>query len=289
MSDLFELFEELENQEEQEKSEIVHAPFAYVGGKSRSVDHILPLLPMRKIYVEPFGGSGAVLLARRKSRLEVFNDRYAGVVAFYRCLRDPAMLQELCEKMKLSIHSREEFAWCKETWENVDDPVERAFRWIYMMSNSFGSLGRNWGRSLDGSNCMGRKFLNKIPKLQKVHERLKHVQIENRDWHKCVKEYDSPDTVFYLDPPYFDADQGGYKHKFGVEDHRALINLVQDLDGFVAISGYANPLYDKYSWDDRCTWESFMSVAPTRNEGDNKKTNLIGKRGRHEEVLWIKE
>lgn len=289
--ELFDLFEDLErNTEPVEKSEIVRAPFAYPGAKSRSVDHILPHLPNRRVYVEPFGGSGAVLLARRPSPLDVFNDRYSGVTAFYQCLRDHEMMLQLCNKMEFSVHSREEFWRCKDTWENMDDPVERAFRWLYMNTYSFGSLGRNWGRSITGSNNMAKKFVNKIPKMFKIHERLKTVQIENRDWYQCVKEYDSHDTVFYLDPPYIDSDTHVYKDNWTEDDQRLLLQFIDNCKGFVALSGYANPINECIDWDDYHTWEVFCSIESVTNSEANNKAgiNESKKRGKAKEALWIK-
>lgn len=290
--DLFDMFEELERQTEPvEKGEILKAPFAYPGAKSRSVEHILPHLPYRRVYVEPFGGSGAVLLSRRKSPLEVFNDRYSGVVSFYRCIRDERLMLKLCEAIEYSVHSREDFRWCKETWQDVTDPVERAFRWLYMNVYSFGSLGRNWGRSLTGANNMAKKFINKIPRMSKIHERMKYVQVENRDWLQCVKEYDSPDTVFYLDPPYVDTDTHVYKDSYTKDDHFVLLNFIENCKGFVALSGYANPINEGLDWDDYHSWEVFCSIESVTNTERNKKAgiNESKKRSNAKECLWIKE
>ena len=111
---LFDMFESLEKGEIRET--YIRAPFGYPGGKSRSVKKILPLLPYRKAYIEAFGGAASILLARDKSKLEVYNDRFGGVVAFYRCIRDKEKMNKLIERLKIVPgHSREEFIWCKET------------------------------------------------------------------------------------------------------------------------------------------------------------------------------
>ena len=160
---------------------IIRAPFPYPGGKSKSVLKILPLLPHSKSYIEPFGGSGAVLLSKPACKLDVFNDRYAGVVAFYRCIRNTAKYQRLIEAIDLSIYSREDFKWCKDTWENCEDDVERAFRWYYMISYSFASFGRNWGRATSGSGSLAGKIRNRLPEFDTLHARLKNVSVENQD------------------------------------------------------------------------------------------------------------
>ena len=265
---------------------IIHAPFGYPGGKSRSFRTILPLLPQRDSYIEVFGGSGIVLLNRKPSRLEVYNDRYGGVVDFYRCLRDPKRFQQLVERLKATCYSREEFCWCVETWENIHDPIERAARWFYMVQSSFAKKGEVWGRVITGQTIQGRVIQNNLEKFAPVHERLKWVQIENQDWQQCLKDYDSEDAVFYLDPPYLNTNTVGYEHEISLGDHERMLNFIMDMKGFVALSGYNNTLYNQYDWDDRHEWKVFVSIG----RSDSKDATKSAQRKNEEtEVLWIKE
>jgi DNA adenine methylase len=292
MADLMDMFDDIDrHSEEKSRDTIVRAPFSYPGGKSKSIDKIIPHLPYTGRYIEPFGGSAAVLLARHPSELEVYNDRYGGVVSFYRCLRHPEKYKKLCEWLELTVHAREEFKLCKDTWENVDDDIERAARWYYMTNYSFGSLGRNFGRATSNRGCLSGKIRNKLKMFPLIHERMKKVQIENQDWYQCICDYDDTDTVFYLDPPYIDTDSGIYKSKMTHDHHRHLLEVIMSLKGFVAISGYPNPLYDSMNWDDRITWEAFISIKSAAYTESNKKANLKGleTRGTNTEVLWIKE
>jgi DNA adenine methylase len=286
------LFNELNNTtEEKSRDEIVRSPFNYPGGKSKSIHEIIPYLPQTSRYVEPFGGSGSVLLARNPSGLEVLNDRYMGVVAFYRCIKNEDKMNRLCDLIDISIHSREEWVWCKETWENVNDDVERAARWYYMLRYSFGGLCRNFGRSTSPRGRIAGKIRNNVPDFPAIHQRLKHVQIENQDWRQCIDDYDDHDTVFYIDPPYIDTDSGIYKSKMYQKDHNELIDMVFSCKGFCAVSGYDNPFYDNRPWDDRHEWDAFVSMKSMAYTDQNKKGHLEGveERGTSKEVLWIKE
>lgn len=290
MTDLLNMFEDLDrNAEQRTRETILRAPFKYPGGKSRSIDKILPRLPYRGVYVEPFGGSAAILLARHPSKLEVFNDRYAGVVAFYRCLRDPSRMTKLCEAIELTVHSREDFIINRD-WQNPDDDVERAFRWYYMTEYSFAGLGRNFGRSTSARARLV-SIRDKLPLFPKIHDRFKRVQVENQDWYDCIIDYDSPDTVFYIDPPYIDADTGIYKSKMTHDDHRHLLDVIIHLQGFVAVSGYSNPIYENQDWDNRHEWESYVSIQSQAYTETNFKAHLKGmdKRSTAKEVLWVKE
>ncbi len=281
------LFDDLDmvSNQKSKDADILRAPFGYPGGKSRSIKNILPHLPYREKYIEPFGGSGAVLLARKPSKLEVFNDRYAGVVAFYQCLRDPILFQKLLDWLDLTVHAREEFIFCKE-WK-VDDPIERAGRWYYMVQSSFGSIGRNWGRQTKRSSMAG-KIRRKLAIFPQIHERFLNVQVENQDWEDCLRDYDSKDAVIYCDPPYVDVYRGTYKNEMTIERHRDFVKRIFTLDAHVVVSGYSNPLYEENDWDNRFEWKAFVSIQSiVPSEGNKKSTH--DKRGHATEVLWIKE
>ena len=286
------LFDEIDRLgDKPNKDTIIRAPFGYPGGKSRSVYEILPHLPYRDRYCEPFGGSASVMLGRKSSKLEVFNDRYAGVVAFYRCMRSKKLSEDLIEWLRMTVHSREEFVWCKDTWKNVDDPVERAGRWYYMTSYSFGGLARNWGRATSDKGQMAGKIRRKLKIFPQIQSRLARVQIENQDWEDCMRDYDHSDMVFYCDPPYVDVNAGTYKNEMSIERHRDFLDTVFNCEGFVAVSGYSNPLYEERNWSERHEWESFVSIQSLSYTKGNGKEKLQGleKRKHATEVLWIKE
>lgn len=81
-------------------------PIAYYGAKVTIGGQIAALLPDHEHYVEPFGGSLAVLLAKRPSRMETVNDLDGELMTFWRVLRDrPADLQRACA---LTPHARAE-------------------------------------------------------------------------------------------------------------------------------------------------------------------------------------
>lgn len=278
----------LEEHEEPEK--ILRAPLVYPGGKNKLAVEIIQHLPYRGRYIEPFGGSAAVLLARKPSRLEVYNDRYGGIVAFYRCIRDERLLPKLKDRLDKTVHSREEWHWCKETWEeDTLSDVERAARWYYMTMYSFSRLSRHFGRSTS-SNARLPSIRDFVPEFNDIHKRLKNVQIENLDWYDCIRQYDAEDAVFYLDPPYLGKDSGIYTNRMTEDDHRNLISIIDNMDGFVALSGYENEIYDSIYWDDRIEWEVTSTMKSYAYTESNCKEHLKGleKRETKKEILWIR-
>lgn len=256
-------------------------PWSWPGSKFKSLDKILPELPYGKIWVDACFGTGVVTLNRRPSPFEVYNDRYSGITDFYRVVRDDQLYDKLLERLKTVLYSREEFIWCKATWKDCDDSVERAARWYYMIRSSFNQIGRNFGRSLRDS-MLPQKYWRGLKLFPHMHHRLQHGQIENLDVVQCIKDYDSHETVFYIDPDYEETDQGVYE--FNV-NHKLLIETVRTAKGFVAISGYPNSLYDSYAWDKRIDWPVATSVRSQAKQGDYKLNRQI----KQTEVLWIKD
>lgn len=69
---------------------VLRPPLVYYGGKQRLAPLIAGLLPSHRHYVEPFGGSLSVLLAKPRSvsRRETVNDLDGNLMAFWTALRD---------------------------------------------------------------------------------------------------------------------------------------------------------------------------------------------------------
>lgn len=278
----------MEDHEPEVREVYKRSAFGWPGGKWRSLSHLLPKLPIRDRYVETCGGSGVVLLNRKRSSLEVFNDRFSGVTAFFRCIQQRSLQEELADRLSLLVHSREEFIWACETWETCNDLVERAARWFYTVKTSFGSIGRNWGRSTFCPAMIGPKLREAIPELKSLHHRFRDVQIENLDVIQCIKDYDNVGTVTYIDPDYIDTCRGHYRHEMDSKKHVQILESIAQGKGFFAISGYPNKLYDDpcWKWDQRHTWQSFVSA----NGADLEHTNTDGwQREDATEVLWIKD
>lgn len=232
--------------------------FAYYGGKSRLAPWIASLLPPHRVYVEPFAGSAAVLLAKPRSPHEILNDVDGDVVRFYRVLRDqPEDLERVCA---LTPYARDEFDACHPATTSGElDDLELARRWWARSSMSFAQTGTGatgFSSSIVRGANNARSMANRVYRFQAVAERLSGVTIENRDAIDVLDRYDSPDAVAYLDPPYAAETRtsyrdgrrpgGDYAHEFADEDdHRALAAAAREYSGTVVLSGYPGPLYEE--------------------------------------------
>jgi len=67
--------------------------------------------------------------------------------------------------------------------------------------------------------------------LLAVVERLRVVWVERLPWDHLVRLYDSPETFFYLGPPYRVESAKAYRHYFTDEDHARLADILRGLRG----------------------------------------------------------
>ena len=211
--------------------------FPYPGGKTVYHGEILQYFPDHRRYVEPFGGGAALLLNKPKSYMEIYNDLDDDVVHFFEVLRDRREeLEQWVENVPYSRAVYEE--WVSEfyTGHRPEDDIERAGRWFYLRYSQFnGSLDRRNGFKTGGKRNEARSFRGSIDDLETIASRLREVTIECQSYDQVLDRYDHPDTLFYLDPPYYDTDRPHYR--VGKEfDHDRFVDELRDRDGYWIVS-----------------------------------------------------
>ena len=63
---------------------------------------------------------------------------------------------------------------------------------------------------------------------------MARTTIENLDACDCILRYDSPDTFFYIDPPYWNADF--YAVSFSEQDFQRLADTLKQITGKFILS-----------------------------------------------------
>lgn len=229
--------------------------FGWYGGKFSHLEWLLPLLPAARHYCEPFAGSAAVLLNRDPAPIETYNDLDGEVVNFFRVLRDQR--EDLIQAIGLTPFSRLEFAQAIEEPAGDLSPVERARR-FYVRARQVrtglaqtASVGR-WANctltSRAGMAGAVSRWLGAVEHLPEIAQRLLRVQFENAPAEEIIQRYDSPDTLFYCDPPYPHASRGdskAYGYEMTDEEHRGLARVLRGCKGKVAVSSYRSPINDE--------------------------------------------
>lgn len=256
--------------------------FGWYGGKYSHLNWLLPLLPFCHHYCEPFGGSAAVLLNREPSPVETFNDIDGEVTNFFRVLRDEP--DRLIRAIGLTPFSREEFAIACEI-DPFLDAVERARR-FYVRTRQVrtglaqtASLGR-WANCKNTSRAgmagAVSRWLGAVEGLPDIALRLLRVQIENRPAIEVIGLYDSPDTLFYCDPPYVHntrGDSNAYTYEMSDAEHCELALVLNSVQGLVAISGYDCDLMNELYPSPR--WYKSIASPKTIHSSKDKRTEIL--------------
>jgi DNA adenine methylase len=258
--------------------------FGWYGGKFSHLDWLLPLLPKCHHYCEPFAGSAAVLLNRKPSPVETYNDIDGDVVNFFRVLRDRH--EELIRAIGLTPFSREEYHQAIYGTMRGISEVERARRFYIKARQTrtglaqTASLGR-WANCKDtsraGMSGVVSRWIGGVEALDEIANRLIRVQIENRPAVDVIRLYDSQGTLYYCDPPYLHATRGdanAYGFEMDESQYREFSEEVNGCQAKVAISGYDHPLMDELFKPDK--WFKTLGADKT----------IHSTKGKRQEVLW---
>ncbi|MHB8152750.1 MAG: DNA adenine methylase, partial [Bacillati bacterium] len=230
---------------------IVRRPMVrYHGGKWMLAPWIIGHFPPHRIYVEPYGGGGSVLLRKPRSYAEIYNDSYGEIVNVFRIMQDQTKADKLCKLLTLTPFARDEFILA---YEPADDDIERARRALIRSHMGFGDTGITQ-RARTGfranSNRSGttpaHDWANYPSTIPTFVNRLRGVVLESHDALDIMIAHDGPETLHYVDPPYT-HDVRASKKRYATEmtdnDHLKLSDVLHGLTGMVVLSGYKSPLY----------------------------------------------
>ena len=227
-------------------------------------------------------GSAAVLINRPPAQVETYNDLDGEVVNFFQCLRDHG--DDLVRLIGLTPFSRGRAC---EGAHTIDEELPTL--------NARGAFSSALGKPVQGlaqTSSEGRwahcvltsraemagavsRWLGSVEGLPEIVQRLQRVQIENAPAHEIILRYDSPDTLFYCDPPYpheARGDSKAYGYEMTDAEHERLARVLHTVRGAVALSGYRCALMDRLYTD----WH--------RVDADTRLCN--SSKGERTESLW---
>ena len=247
---------------------------AYPGGKNpRSTQgiaaDILDILPYANRYIEPFAGMLGILLARRRSKIEVANDLDGRIVNWWRVVRDHGEeLQELLQNTPCS--SRQMFDDADD--EDHEDGVRGAYFYTLKLLWGFGSRAEGtyhtgWNRTRIQTNRADQPHRLDIGRLK---DRLQGVVVEHLEAVELLRRSAKhEDAVIYCDPPYPTATKSRlYRHNDIDRDGMSTMLLRQK--GEVMISGYGEE-WDHLGWN-RLEIDAFSSMSP---DGDHNRIEVV--------------
>lgn len=223
-------------------------PLVYYGGKQRISDWICKMIPKHRIYCEPFFGGGAVFFTKTPSFLEVINDKNECLVNFY--LQIQNNFEKLAAKIGTTLHSESMYLRARQIYNGqiqVDDIEKAVATWIVFTQSRLASAKAGWSydNGTDGSHYGIIELHNRKNFCRWLQKRLSKVQISCRDALQVIRNRDTADTFFYLDPPYPGTNQGHYAG-YTFNDLEELLRCLQNIKGKFALSNYPSPLINHY-------------------------------------------
>lgn len=245
----------------------MRTPITYYGGKQQLVRTILPMIPSHRVYCEPYFGGGAIFFAKGKSFCEVVNDIDDRIITFYDVCQEEGKFLRLQQKILHTLDSETEFLRADKIWRDpkkARSKVELAWAvWLQCNMGYGGSPDGGWkwdnGTSGSHSGVVMDNYRHQF--TNKVHERMKHVQISCRDALKVIRQRDSVDTFFFLDPPYPGCVQKHYSG-FGFDDFEQLLEMLTTIKGKFILCNFTSPMLESYVG--RMGWQTTVKDMPLR-------------------------
>lgn len=247
---------------------------SWAGGKrflARRLGALIDADPHR-VYVEPFAGAGHVFFGRAAKRpVEVINDANGELVNLWRCWRRHP--DELVRTILATPFSRQEFDRLIGMDVTYLTEIERAARMLFLQRARFG------GRLDRHTWCIGPDSLKSSTarlwraRIAAAAERLASVAIENRDFAWIIRRFDTAETLFYLDPPYWGAEDAYGRGCFGPADFERLSEALRGIKGRFLMSLNDHPDVRRiFAWASIGTIDTVWS---TRKPGAKAVTELL--------------
>lgn len=181
------------------------------------------------MYVEVFGGGGSVLLNKERSVREVLNDANGNLINLYRVVREHP--DELKDRLLYVLHSREDFKITQRRLAQFayKDDILRAADFYQVVRQSYAGNGKQF-------SAVARSMWAGFPAIDRVAGRLQGVTLEKEDFGVIFQRYDSPTTVFYIDPPYVFTEDYYPGNIFLRKDHARLAAILLGTQGLWLLS-----------------------------------------------------
>ena len=95
------------------------------------------------------------------------------------------------------------------------------------------TAGQTFGVSKERAPRLSRK--RAAADIEQAYWRIANAHIENLDGLECIRRYDGPDTLFYIDPPYYGC-ENDYIVKWPRARFTELAGLLSGIKGVFILS-----------------------------------------------------
>lgn len=216
-------------------------PFARIGNKFKLRDKITPLIPQHKIYVEPFAGSAAIFFNKEKAKINVLNDLNKDVIKRLRMVKNaPSDLSTY--KQDLNTIPKIKKFYTNHLNSKQDELLAEHIR----TNNGFS------GNRVDKVSQIYRAHnpFSTFERLPEYKNYLKGVKLSSKDYEEIINEWDSPETFFFIDPPYENTNTSFDYAEDIVFDFMRLCDTLHKIKGFFMLtindSSYIRKLFNDF-------------------------------------------
>jgi DNA adenine methylase len=269
--------------------------FPYIGGKHKHVgwlDEIFPRDSYTK-FVEVFGGAGWVTVKSKRitnADTRIYNDYNPWIANIYECFR--SRLPELREQ--LHTYPKSNRALYQQFQQDIFGNnqqftipnVELAAKYLYLQTQLFSGVTLSidspvYFQDTASDGKYGSKYdalLNKLSD-EKYITRLQEIShVENIDCIDLIQKWDSPDTFFYVDPPYFNK-EFLYVKEFPREKHLELAETLKHSRGRWCLSYYDFPELQEWYPENRYHWHRQSVFRWSSTRGHRKLDERANRNG----------
>ena len=250
---------------------------SYIGGKSKIGKWIVNYYPKDvDTYVETFGGMfwcyfNMDLSLYPNLKRVVYNDFNPLNYNLFMCLQDPSTLLMAVNRIpcqQLGVDNTPEIY--KEQFNSFQQEVfasgftinypdyDVAAKYAYILTSIFSGSKPETSGFIDLKGKYKSKFLTFRDKLSKpdwIEHFNKITHFRLGDFENVIKEFDSPTTYFYVDPPYWKTENYYSNHDFDRDDHERLANVLTSMKGKFSLSYYDFDLLSTWFPKQDYTWE----------------------------------
>ena len=260
----------------------------WIGGKSKWVKNLALYIPnVYTNYVEPFVGSGALLLYLHPS-VGTINDSNRELINFYTQVRDNPL--ELLSLTKTIEVSEEVYYTIRNDdrevdWRDRKSCLARAARFLYLNRTAFNGIWRSnsKGRMNTPYGRYDKVTFPSEDHILVVSRILRRTNILNVDFFATL-DYISEGTFVYLDPPYVPySDTANFSNYtsagFNIKDQQRLVEYCKVVDsrgGKFLLSNSDTPLTrDLFNGFDISSIDVYHSVGAAAKSRKDKGEVLV--------------
>ena len=267
-------------------------PVSYIGGKSKIGKWIKNFIPNDiETYVECFGGMYWTFFCLDLSKYKnlktvVYNDFNPLNVNVFNCVRNYKEFYDVVKtydsQNKELFNKFQKELFDKDFVVDLSKPdYHTAAKYLYLLTQVWSGTNPEKSKFIDLKGKYKSKFDTfkdklKNPKWQSLFEKI--TVVENLDFQEVIQKYDSPNTYFYCDPPYYKTENYYANHEFGLTTHERLSNCLKSINGKFSLSYYYFDNLsdwfpeDKFRWTNRQFAKAAMAVAGKKQ---TKATELL--------------